>query len=75
MGARIQDLAVACLGNYADASLVNCGKIAAVGGGPALGAVAAAAAADGGGNGGRKDRLRASPVAISPHLTYYLIRR
>ena len=46
-GERIQELAVACLGQYAESSVVNCGKIAVVGGGPALGAVALGAARQG----------------------------
>ncbi len=43
----MQELAVACLGQYAEASVVNCGKIAVVGGGRALGRIARAAAAEG----------------------------
>ena len=39
-GPRVQELAVACLGDFAEASLVNCGKIAAVSGGPALADIA-----------------------------------
>ena len=46
-GERMQELALACLGNYAEASVVNCGKIAVVGGGPLLGRIARAAAAQG----------------------------
>ena len=43
----MQELALACLGNYAEASVVNCGKVAVVGGGPLLGRIARAAAAQG----------------------------
>ncbi len=43
---KIQDLAVTCLADYAETSLVNCGKIAAVSGGPALAEIASAAVHD-----------------------------
>lgn len=55
-GGRIQELAVAYLGDYAESSVINCGKIAAIGGGRALAEVAAAAALDG--DDGGKDRLK-----------------
>ena len=42
-GPKIQDLAVTCLADFAETSLVNCGKIAAVSGGPALAEMASAA--------------------------------
>lgn len=46
-GPRIQELALACLSHYAESSVVNCGKIAVVGGGPALGQIAASVAQEG----------------------------
>ena len=45
-GPRVQELAVACLGDFAEASLVNCGKIAAVSGGPVLADIASVAVHD-----------------------------
>ena len=45
-GPKIQDLAVTCLADFAETSLVNCGKIAAVSGGPALAEIASAAVHD-----------------------------
>ena len=45
-GPKIQDLAITCLADYAETSLVNCGKIAAVSGGPALAEIASAAVHD-----------------------------
>ena len=46
-GPRIQELAVACLSDYAESSVVNCGKIAMVGGGPELGQIAQSAVQEG----------------------------
>ncbi|CAL8471570.1 g11112 [Coccomyxa elongata] len=46
-GPKIQELAVACLSDYAESSVVNCGKIAVVGGGAELGQIAAAAVQEG----------------------------
>ena len=46
-GPKIQELAVACLSDYAESSVVNCGKIAVVGGGAELGRIAAAAVQEG----------------------------
>ena len=45
-GPRVQELAVTCLGDFAEASLVNCGKIAAVSGGPVLADIASVAVHD-----------------------------
>ena len=45
-GPRVQELAVTCLGDFAEASLVNCGKIAAVLGGPVLADIASVAVHD-----------------------------
>ena len=45
-GPKIQDLAVTCLADFAETSLVNCGKIAAVSGGLALSEIASAAVHD-----------------------------
>jgi uncharacterized protein with ACT and thioredoxin-like domain len=44
---------VACLGDYAESSVLNCGKIAAMGGGAALAQISAAALAE-----GDRDRLK-----------------
>ena len=46
-GPRIQELAIACLSDYAESSVVNCGKIAMVGGGPEIGQIASAAIQEG----------------------------
>ena len=45
-GPRVQELAVTCLADFAEASLVNCGKIAAVLGGPVLVDIASVAVHD-----------------------------
>ena len=45
-GPKVQELAVTCLADFAEASLVNCGKIAAVSGGPALAEIASVAVHD-----------------------------
>ncbi|CAK0785443.1 hypothetical protein CVIRNUC_008652 [Coccomyxa viridis] len=45
-GPRVQELAVTCLADFAEASLVNCGKIAAVLGGPVLADIASVAVHD-----------------------------
>lgn len=46
LGPKIQELAVTCLADFAEASLVNCGKIAAVSGGPVLAEIASVALND-----------------------------